>query len=190
MADDAALAQVIDIDVGSDWIRYFRPEDGARIVLSLDAVEGAVTLTLQPDHPAIASGDKLLFEKHIIVTAAGACAAGATSLSVTALTGPLKAKAIGRRIIKDLSGYTLKFRVLAERDDTQLVLAEITASSGDDATDPNAPKADVAQVTAAKTDTINVAPGNYWWALWRTDSGVEKRLASGPFNLHAAGQQP
>jgi hypothetical protein len=180
--------QTITVVKGSDWTRYVRVFDGAQIVLSADAAAAAVSLTLAPDHPAIASGDKLLFGENIILTTSGACAAGATSVGVTAIPGPLKAKAVGRRIVKDLSTYTLEFRMLAQRGDTASVF-DITPTVGDDATDPNSPKADIAQVVGDEDDTKDETPGSYFWALWNTVESAEKVIAQGPFEIVEAGYQ-
>lgn len=181
--------QTITVVKGSDWTRYIRVFDGAQIVLSADAATGATSLTLAPDHPSIASGDKILFGENIILTTSGSCAAGATSLGVTAIPGPLKAKAVGRRIVKDLSTYTLEFRMLAQRGDTASVF-DIAATTGDDATDPaGSGKADIAQVTGDEDDTKDETAGSYYWALWNTVESAEKVLASGPFEIVEAGYQ-
>lgn len=176
----------IKVAKGSDWTRNFRVFDGARIALSADAATGATSLTLAPDHPAIATGDKIQFGENIIVTTSGASAVGATSLSVTALTGPLKAKAIGRRIVKDLSTYDLEFRVMTNRGDSTAVL-EIQGTSDDDTSDPNSPYVDVGLVTGDEANFTSVDAGTYFWALWDATEGSEKPLAQGPFILEEAG---
>jgi len=181
--------QEIRVSKGSDWTRYIRVLDGAAVQLSQDA--SASPLTLAPDHPAIASADKLLFGENIILTTSGACAAGATSLAVSSVPGPLKAKAVGRRIVKDLSGYELEFRVFVNRGDTtaQFTLTEGSGvTAGDDATDPaGSGKADIVQVSGDEANTTGLDAGNYFWALWRADEGYEKPLAQGPFILEEAG---
>lgn len=178
--------QTIRVAKGSDWTRNFRVFDGAQIVLSADAATGATTLTLAPDHPAIANGDKILFGENIIVTTSGASAVGSTSLSVTALTGPLKAKAVGRRIVKDLSTYDLEFRVLTNRGDSTALL-EIQGTSDDDTSDPNSPYVDVGLVTGDEANFASVDAGTYFWTLWDATEGGEKPLAQGPFILEEAG---
>lgn len=175
----------IKVAKGQDWVRYVRVFDGAQVQLSADAATGATTLTLAPDHPAIASGDKLLFGENVIVTTSGTCAAGATSLSVTALAGPLKAKAAGRRIVKDLSGYTLVVEISDDRDDATALITAPTTAVGDDATDPNSPKADVVSLTGLAADTSSQTPGTYYWALWNRASNANRPLADGPFILEA-----
>lgn len=178
--------QTIRVAIGSDWTRYVRVFDGATITLSADAASGATTLTLAPDHPAIASGDKILFGENVILTTSGACAAGATSLSVTATAGPLKARAIGRRIVKDLSGYDLEFRVLTNRGDSTALL-EIQGTSADDTTDPNSPKADIGSIVGDEANFTSVDAGTYFWALWDATESSEVPLAQGPFELVEAG---
>ena len=183
--------QTIRVAKGSDWTRYVRVFDGAEIVLSADA--SASPLTLAPDHPAIASGDKILFGENIILTTSGACAAGATSLAVSSVPGPLKARAVGRRLRKDLSGYELELRVFENRGDpaAMFTLAEgggITV--GDDATDPaGSGKSQIAQVVGDEDDTKDETAGNYFWVMWRCDEGNEYPLegARGPFELYEAG---
>lgn len=181
--------QEIRVSKGSDWTRYIRVLDGAAVQLSQDA--SASPLTLAPDHPAIASADKLLFGENIILTTSGACAAGATSLAVSSVPGPLKAKAVGRRIVKDLSGYELEFRVFVNRGDAAAVFT-ITESDGvsvgDDATDPaGSGKADIVAVTGDEANTKDLDAGSYFWSLWRADEGYEKPLASGPFLIEEKG---
>lgn len=185
--------QTITVAKGSDWVRFVRVYDKARIILSADAAAGATTLTLAPDHPAIASGDKILFGENVILTTSGSCAAGATSLGVTAIPGPLKARAIGQRIVKDLSAYAIEFRVFAHRgaSETLFTLAEASGVTvGDDTTDPaGSGKSDVVQVDGDEDNTADLDAGAYFWVLWRVDEGNEYPFegARGPFEVEDVG---
>ena len=91
-----------------------------------------------------------------------------------------------------ISAYALSFVLKArERDAASLIPAKTTA--GGTITLANgvhpigSPLAgtstggtnDMARVAIVDTDHVNLTPGKYYWALWRTDAGQTRRLAWG-----------
>lgn len=92
----------------------------------------------------------------------------------------------------NISSYALSFVLKArERDAASLIPAKTTANgaitfangvhpvgsplAGDSTTGTN----DMARVAIADTDHVNLMPGKYFWALFRTDAGQTRRLAWG-----------
>lgn len=163
---------------------------GVQVQLSADVVGGAAALPLKPDHPAIASGSKLLFGENIIATTTDACPPGDTSVTITALPGAgiiLRANAYGRRMA-DLVGATLKFGVFEDGDEEEAAaFFTATVSLADDPDDANSPKAQVAEaaVTAANTALMDLK--TYYFAIWRTNSGTKRPVSEGDFILEGAG---
>ena len=77
---------------------------------------------------------------------------------------------------EDITGWTLYFTVAQSRNSTAKVISPVacsivTAASG------------TFRAIIADTDTDNIAPGAYFWDVWRTDAGYERLLGSGTFNI-------
>jgi len=76
---------------------------------------------------------------------------------------------------ENITGWTLLFSVARSRNSTDKLISaacSITvAASG------------TFSVTIADTITDDIAPGAYFWDVWRTDAGFERLLGSGSFNI-------
>lgn len=76
---------------------------------------------------------------------------------------------------EDITGWTLSFTVSRSRNSSDKLLTKacsiVIAASG------------TFRAIIADTDTDNIAPGAYFWDVWRTDAGYERLLGSGTFNI-------
>jgi hypothetical protein len=76
---------------------------------------------------------------------------------------------------EDITGWTLSFTVAREANSTTKLLTKscslVVAASG------------TFRATVDDTDTDSIAPGRYYWDVWRTDAGFERLLGSGSFNI-------
>ena len=95
-----------------------------------------------------------------------------------------------------INTWALSFVLKAkERDAASLIPAKTTANgaitfangvhpigsplAGDSTTGTN----DMARVAIADTDHVNLTPGKYHYALWRTDAGQARRIAWGTVDV-------
>jgi hypothetical protein len=88
---------VIEVAKGQDFAVEYRVRSGDGhgkpivAVLTADAVLGATSIDIKPDHPAFASGDKFLFGQDVVLTLSSTCDAGDPTMPVTATTQALDA---------------------------------------------------------------------------------------------------
>lgn len=181
MPHDEIPWETITVAKGESFTRYVRVLGPERVQLIADAAASATILTVKADHPSLASGDKLLFGTNIILTLTEACLAGDTSLVVTAIVGPLSAGSYLQRIVKDLSGYTVSVEVVERRGDVTPLLT-LTPTVTDDTEDPGGTKSDVLVIAGTAAQVI-FGPGNYAFFGWRTNSGSERPIVNGNFNV-------
>jgi hypothetical protein len=190
----------IEVAIGQDFTieHRIRAGDGhgkpIKVTLTANALAGATSLSIKPDHPALASGDKLLLGEDAIVTLSGACAAGVSTLAVTATDSPFQQ---GDELVKiqDLTGYSIKLEVLTRRGDATPYIADtsftvtLATQSGSDR--GKCQSACLAAVTtalqAAAVALGQSAAGSYYAALWRRDSGSTRPLDEFTLKLVEAG---
>jgi hypothetical protein len=72
---------------------------------------------------------------------------------------------------QNITGWTLQFKMAATSGGTAVVTKSATLTS---------PTTGVATVTTLAADTTALAPGTYFYALSRTDSGNNAVVAHGP----------
>ena len=152
--------------------------------VAADAAAGATTLVVSPLDDALANGDKLLYGINHVVSLGADAAAGATSLTVSALSAPLRLGDIGRKL-RDLTGYTIEFEMLKRGADATPLISK----TGGSITIPSQAGADrgKVQVACVSTDTVNIAPGQYYGALWRRNAGSSRPLAEMDVTISAKG---
>lgn len=180
--------QTIEVQKAQDWAVEYRVRAGdghgkpIRVVLDADHDAGATSLTIKPDHPAFAPGDKLLLGEDTIISVSGTCAAGDTTLDVSATPCALDR---GNELTKlvDLSGYSIKMVVLERRGDA--AASAFLADSVFTVSIPTQSGADFGKVNISclAASTASKDPGSYYGALWRRDSGNAHPLDEFTFKL-------
>jgi hypothetical protein len=83
---------------------------------------------------------------------------------------------------ENISNWTLAFSVAESRNSTSKLITaagSITAAASG-----------TFSVTLAATDTDNIAPGSYFWDVWRTDAGSERLLGKGTFTIEGTARIP
>lgn len=169
------LAKGQDLDI---QLRVLAPET---VTLDAPAITGATTLTVKPLQDAIANADKLLFGKNTVVVVGASAAAGTTSLTVTALGGPLSAGEVGQKI-RDLTSYTLVFEASKTKDQATPTITKTTVGSGG-VTIATQTGDDRGKVTvsllAADTSGAGVEATTYYWTLWKRDAATMRPIAEG-----------
>lgn len=195
--DDAQLrglepkgVDVIEIPKGQDFTLEYRIKAGdghgkpVRVTLAADAVAGATSLVVKPDHAAIANGDQLLFGDNVVISAGAACAAGATALTVAATPCVLHS---GDNLdkLQDLTGYTIVMEVLEKRGDATAAIsysgASITIATQSGAT------MGLVQIAGLAADTASLTAKSYYGALWRRNLATSRRLAEADVRIVEAG---
>lgn len=160
------------------------------IKLTSDAAAAATSISIDRDHIAFTAGDMLIYSDTVVITVdTGGCAAGATTMPVTALPGPLKT---GDQLQKlaDLTGYTEVLEVLTDAGDA----TPLISLAGADVTIPSqASAANRGRVlfTLLKADTVDtgvdVGPGSFYYAVWKRDSGSQRPQVEGTFEVKERG---
>lgn len=185
MTQETREHEVYELARGEDAVLECRVFSHETVKLTADALEAATALTVAPLEWALSNGDKLLFGLNTVVTLTAGAAAGAVALTVSALAGPLRAGDVGQKL-RDLTGYTIQYELLAKRGDATPVFAKsgaaitIPSQAGD--------SRGIVQVAVAAADTLSIpAAGSYFDAYWRTDSGSKKPLSYGPVKAVDAG---
>ncbi len=84
---------------------------------------------------------------------------------------------------EDITGWTLALTIAKSKDSTDKLIGPksctlVTAASG------------TATVSLASAETANLEPGSYWVDLWRTNSGYERVLAEGTFQIKGTARIP
>lgn len=176
--------QKLELAKGQDWtlrLRILAPE---RVELAANAIAGATALTLKPLGAARANGDKLLFGENTVVTLSAGAAAGAISLAVSALPGPLNSGDRGQ-LIRDLTGFTIGFEALTAGGDATPVISK----TGVDVTLANQTGDDrgFVEIAGVAADTASLALGHYYAAAWRRNSGSSRPLAEFGLVISAKG---
>lgn len=75
------------------------------------------------------------------------------------------------RLIQDITGYSIEFRMSVSEENTTSVLTLDAALSD--------PENGLCRVTVADTDTDDIDPDTYYYQLWRVDDDAEAVLAHG-----------
>lgn len=179
-----------DIVKGTDWGLEVRVMAGdghgkpIRLTVAHDAPIGSGSLTVKPDHPALASGDKLLLGEDVVLTLDGACAAGSPTLPVEDTAIAIDSGAVLAKI-QDISAYTMQAEALASRGDATPVIAagSFTVTP---ATQTGADRGKVT-VTCAAAVTALLTVGSYYLALWRQDSGNKRPVYEATLRVTEAG---
>ena len=175
---------------GQDFTLAFRilAGDGRgrpiKVTLAADFAAGVTSLTIKPGHPALASGDKLLFGEDVVITLSGACAAGVATLAVDATLCALRT---GDTLVKlqDLTSYTIALEVLTRRGDATPYMAD-TSFTVTLATQTGVDRGKVT-LAALAAATASLTAGSYYAALWRRNSGNVRPLAEFTLKLVEAG---
>lgn len=83
---------------------------------------------------------------------------------------------------ENISGWALSFSVAEARNSTVKLITKagsiVSAAAG------------TFTVTIDDTDTDSIAPGTYFWDVWRTDSGSERLLGKGAFTIEGNARIP
>lgn len=175
--------------IGDDNIFRFHAVTGSLVLIAADAIVGATALTVRPLDEALTSGQVLLFivdeperKRFVFVTLGANAAAGASSLTVTAITSALAVKQRGRRL-QDVTGWTLEWVLRESAGFATAVLTKATPTAISIAADPTHGQIDLTIVAA---DTLALAPKRYYHTLRRTGSGTNKVIAEGEAKLQYA----
>lgn len=157
-----------------------------RLVLTADAAATDTSITVHRDHPALSSGDVLIFGEDVllVVNTAGS-AAGAITVPLTAgLAGPLYRGDVLEQL-QSLTSYTLEAELLTTGDQET---AEVAFTSGD-FTIPTQTGANYgkAQLAVAAADTSGLDEEAYVLGVWRTNSGTARPLGRYDVRLSEAG---
>lgn len=183
----------IVVSKGQDFAVEYRIRAGdghgkpIRVTVTADAAAGATSVSIKPDHPDLADNAVLLLGNDSLVVLSAACPAGDTSLAVDALAFDLDTGNTLDLLI-DLTGYTMKAVVLAQRGDVaaDAVIADTALTvTVPTQTGNNYGKCSFAGAAAA---TVSKAAGSYYGSFWRRDSGNVRPLAEFTFKLVEAGE--
>lgn len=181
MTIEAPITYEDGLFIGEDYPINFRVYSFERIRLALPAAALATTLTVDPLRSALSSGDKIYFARAgFTVTLSGAATAGQTSLSVTAIAGPLNITDDGRKV-KDISAMTLEyvFETLPTPTAAGTTILTKTPDLVNDPADPGGTPSKLAKVTILAADLASQDAGNFFHRLRQTDSGSLGTLARG-----------
>lgn len=171
---------------GQDWpleITVFAPEK--ELKLAGDALLGAETLFVDWDHPALSDGEMFQFGDSVVVEVDGAVAAGATSVPVVAIEGPLQRGEKGM-MLRDLTGATIEFEALQDGGDATPIFSKSGAAIILLTQSVRATRGHF-QVDGDAADWSSSAPGAYPWVAWRRNSGSSRPVARGTITLENAG---
>ena len=182
--------------IGEDRTLDFYCVQGAPIVLTATTPSGGTTLAVEPLEEALADNTVLRFivprnrplpDRLVAVTVGGGgAAAGATTVTVDAITAHLRpTNGAGYRVL-NMTGYALEWVV---RDTPGGATAHIskTTGGGSIVVGDGLGTGDKATVTIADTDTDDLPPRSYFHTLKRTTADNETVLAHGPALLKEAG---
>lgn len=105
----------------------------------------------------------------------------ATESTITVFRGERATLNFTMSPVVNITGWTLAFTVAARANSsTKLIAATPSIVSGTDGTFR----------VSLTTTNLNIAPGHYYFDVWRTDSGYEEVLAYGPFVIAADAKMP
>ena len=174
MAFETDIKSTDDWFLGEDKTLRFYTVIGQPIVVAASVEEADTSITVEPLAEDVASSVNIRFGL-LTVTTSAAADAGDTTLSIAASAGKVPKKRKGY-VVQDLSGWTVKWRLLASPN---ALLANVILSV--DATLINA-SLGITDIIIADTvleAITTVVPGTYFYKLWRTDAGFETVLAYG-----------
>lgn len=186
MANTLPPPQNFTIAKGQDWpleVTVFAPEK--ELKLAGDALLGATTIYVDWDHPALSDGEMFQFGDSVVVEIDGAVAAGATSVPVVEIEGPLQRGEKGV-MLRDLTGATLEFEALEDGGDATPVVSK----TSDDIillTQSGRATRGHFQIDGLAADWTAVTPGSFPWYAWRRNSGSSRPVARGTITLENAG---
>lgn len=156
-----------------------------KVRLTENAATSATTLTIDRDHVALSQDDVLLFGENVRVTVgSGGCAAGAVSLPVSAIAGPLY-KGDELYLLQDLTAFTVAMELLSAGGDETPVLTKETC----DVDVPTQSGADfgAVDITIDAADTADLTEEAYVAAVWRRNSGSARPLGRYDVRLAESG---
>lgn len=82
------------------------------------------------------------------------------------------------------SGYTLEFRIYNAEDDPTAVIDPITPTVVNSKATNDGAQIDIADTLSVDSSgNVLIQPAKYWWELWRTNDGSERRLGCGVFEF-------
>lgn len=175
MTDDRRQDISIDLGIfaGDDQVVDFFVTTGAPIEVDEAAAVGATSITVKPLQEPIAAGAHVRWGQLIAVLAANA-QVGATTLSVTTLSGSLYQGQIGRKA-QDVTGFTFEFTAALPPSSTVLLTKALEIQDEDNG---------VARLTLTDEDTGTTLSGReYSYRARRTDDGYESTIAYGALTL-------
>jgi len=174
------------ITKGQDWIIEHTILGPVSESLELTgAVEaGATTLYVKPLKADWQAGEKVQFEGSTVITLTVGASAGAVSVPVAAIPGPLPPAIRGRKL-RDLTGYTLEYEVLATpAQETPIIASAELAITILDQTGNLRGKV---RVQGPRATTIDLPAKRYFYALWRNNDGSRRPIAWGDWDLRERG---
>lgn len=174
----------IEVAKGQDWTIQYRILAPERVRLAADAAEDATSLLIQPDHAALASGDKLMYGENVILTLTSACAVGVKTLAVSATPCILPATSWLQKV-RDLTGYTLELEVLTRRGDATPLISKTGANVT--ILNQTAELRGLVEVAGLAADLAAMQPGLYFVTFWRTNAGTKRPLSGEDFKLVESG---
>lgn len=189
------MSDQITIERGRDGTVPIRcwVEDGREAFVEAKAsaafAAGVTSITIDRLGYTLSSGDMLQVvttkgDGPVFTLGAGA-AIGATSLTVTATPGPIKAGEVMRKL-SDITGYTLEMRILAAAGDLVPIIpvVNLPVTIADQTVIATR---GIANVAVDSTDTSGLTGGPFFGVLWRTDASNKRSLWEGAVNIVDAG---
>lgn len=178
--------QNFTIAKGQDWpleITVFGPEK--ELKLTGDAALGAVSIAVEWDHPALSDGEMFQFGDHVVVEVDGAVAAGAATVAVVALEGPLQRGEKGF-LLRDLTGFEIEFEALADGGDATPLISKTGADITLLTQSARATRGHF-QVAGVAADTTPLDEGSLVWRAWRRNSGSSRPISGGTLTIRNEG---
>lgn len=170
---------VIEIIVRAGW------DEGEveSVRLSAYAAAAATSLSIEPLKYALDSGDMLMFPGNLVATLGDAGAIGATTLTVTALPGPIRQGVVGEKL-RDLTGYTIALEILNSAEDTTPALTQIAGTNQTQSAITGRGRVQFA-IAAAASGAAEAR--RYYAAARKTDSGSVRPQWEGEVEIYAGG---
>ena len=154
---------------GEDKTLTFYITTGRPIRVAATAIVGDLTITVDPLKEALSSGAKLRLGQQV-VTLSAAAAVGATSISVSTLTGGLLKGSVLKQC-QDITNYTIEWILKTSPTATTVTLTKTVSLAS--------VTEGVCTVSILDTDTDALDPATYWYRLKRTDASFETVFAYG-----------
>lgn len=176
-AAQADIVETDDLFRAEPFIIWFRVLSDEIVRLSRPAEAGATTLYISPLTKALSTGHRVFFQSPgFSVKLTGNAPVGSTTLTISALAGPLAASIYGKRQL-DAAALSLSWTLEKKQPQATTVLLTKTPTTTTDPQDPDPSPFSLAVVTKSAAELATAPPGVYVQRLVRTDTG--RALAQG-----------